>query len=60
MKTRMLILVANPVGTGPIRLDKEVREIQLGLRRSLDKRLSTACIYGLNPRRYIWIYHPLL
>jgi len=34
MKRRILILAANPVGTNPLRLDEEVREIQAGLRRS--------------------------
>ncbi len=33
MKRRMLILAANPVGTSPLRLDEEVREIQDGLGR---------------------------
>jgi hypothetical protein len=35
MKRRILILAANPVGTGPLRLDEEVCEIQLGLLRSI-------------------------
>jgi hypothetical protein len=34
----ILILSANPIGTAPLRLDKEVREIKAGLQRSKYRR----------------------
>ena len=37
MKRRILILAANPAGTGPLRLSEEVREIEAGLGRSIKK-----------------------
>ena len=43
MKQRILILAANPVGPGPLRLDEEVREIQLGLRRSIGE-----CVFEIH------------
>lgn len=48
MIRKILVLSANPIGTRPLRLDQEIREIDEGLRRSqnnanfvLEKRLAT-------------------
>lgn len=38
MGTRILILAANPKNTTKLRLDEEVREIELGLERSKDRK----------------------
>jgi hypothetical protein len=50
---KILILAANPQGTSRLRLDKEVRAIEDGLRRShLHDQLSNRATMGIRPRMY--------
>jgi len=51
MKCRILILAANPIGTNPLRLGEEVREIQAGLRRSSGRsRFEIRQAWAARPR----------
>jgi hypothetical protein len=51
MKRRLLILAANPVGTKPLHLAEEVREIQTGLRRASGRsRFDIRQAWAVRPR----------